>query len=99
MHGRGSSERDILGVAAHLPAGPAYAAVRAPIAEGGGPTTDRARDRLRRGPRLSGPLSFTEAGRAVEAVTAAAEIIDCRYDNYRSRLPDVVADNTSDSGE
>lgn len=36
LHGRGSNEREILGLAAHLPAGPAYAAVRAPIAEGGG---------------------------------------------------------------
>jgi phospholipase/carboxylesterase len=36
LHGRGSTETDILGLAAHLPAGPAYAAVRAPIAEGGG---------------------------------------------------------------
>ena len=36
LHGRGSSERDIIGLAEHLPAGPAYAAVRAPIAEGGG---------------------------------------------------------------
>jgi len=36
LHGRGSSERDIIGLAAHLPAGPAYTAVRAPIAEGGG---------------------------------------------------------------
>ena len=36
LHGRGSHEQDIVGLAAHLPAGPAYAAVRAPIAEGGG---------------------------------------------------------------
>ena len=36
LHGRGSNESDILGLAAHLPAGPAYAAVRAPIGEGGG---------------------------------------------------------------
>ncbi len=36
LHGRGSSEQDIIGLAAHLPAGPAYAAIRAPIAEGGG---------------------------------------------------------------
>ena len=36
LHGRGSDEREILELAAHLPAGPAYAAVRAPIAEGGG---------------------------------------------------------------
>lgn len=36
LHGRGSSERGIIGLAEHLPAGPVYAAVRAPIAEGGG---------------------------------------------------------------
>lgn len=36
LHGRGSNEREILSLAGHLPAGPAYAAVRAPIAEGGG---------------------------------------------------------------
>ncbi|MFY0408738.1 alpha/beta hydrolase [Solicola sp. PLA-1-18] len=36
LHGRGSDERDIIGLASHLPAGSAYAAVRAPIAEGGG---------------------------------------------------------------
>ena len=36
LHGRGSNELDILGLAPHLPAGPEYAAVRAPIAEGGG---------------------------------------------------------------
>jgi phospholipase/carboxylesterase len=36
LHGRGSHEQDIIGLADHLPAGPSYAAVRAPIAEGGG---------------------------------------------------------------
>ena len=36
LHGRGSSEQDIIGLASHLADGPAYAAVRAPIAEGGG---------------------------------------------------------------
>ena len=36
LHGRGSSEQDIVGLAQGLPAGPAYAAVRAPITEGGG---------------------------------------------------------------
>lgn len=36
LHGRGSHEREILALADHLPAGPAYAAVRAPIVEGGG---------------------------------------------------------------
>ncbi len=36
LHGRGSHEREILALATRLPEGPAYAAVRAPIAEGGG---------------------------------------------------------------
>ena len=36
LHGRGSHEADIIGLAEQLPEGPAYAAVRAPIAEGGG---------------------------------------------------------------
>lgn len=36
LHGRGSNERDIIGLADRLPGGTAYAAVRAPIAEGGG---------------------------------------------------------------
>ena len=36
LHGRGSNEQDILSLASHLPTGPAYAAVRAPITEGGG---------------------------------------------------------------
>ncbi|MBI2706620.1 MAG: serine esterase [Actinobacteria bacterium] len=36
LHGRGSNEGDIISLADHLPDGVAYAAVRAPIAEGGG---------------------------------------------------------------
>jgi phospholipase/carboxylesterase len=36
LHGRGSSEQDIIGLAEHLPEGASYVAVRAPIAEGGG---------------------------------------------------------------
>jgi phospholipase/carboxylesterase len=36
LHGRGSHEGEIIGLAQALPAGAAYAAVRAPIAEGGG---------------------------------------------------------------
>src|SRR4051794_36343643 len=36
LHGRGSDEREIVALADHLPSGPAYAAVRAPIAEGAG---------------------------------------------------------------
>jgi len=36
LHGRGSHEREILALADHLPVGPTYAAVRAPIADNGG---------------------------------------------------------------
>ena len=36
LHGRGSNEDDIISLANYLPVGPAYAAIRAPIAEGGG---------------------------------------------------------------
>jgi phospholipase/carboxylesterase len=36
LHGRGSDETDIIALADHLPDGYLYAAVRAPIAEGGG---------------------------------------------------------------
>ncbi|MBT0768055.1 hypothetical protein KIH74_03920 [Kineosporia sp. J2-2] len=36
LHGRGSNEADIIGLAGHLPEGAEYLAVRAPIAEGGG---------------------------------------------------------------
>lgn len=36
LHGRGADEAGIIGLADHLPAGPSYVAVRAPIAEGGG---------------------------------------------------------------
>ncbi len=36
LHGRGADEAGIVGLADHLPVGPSYAAVRAPISEGGG---------------------------------------------------------------
>jgi phospholipase/carboxylesterase len=36
LHGRGAHEREILAMVDHLPVGPAYAAVRAPITEGSG---------------------------------------------------------------
>lgn len=36
LHGRGSSEADIIGLARHLPTGLAYAAVRAPLSAGSG---------------------------------------------------------------
>jgi len=36
LHGRGADEKGIIGQADHLPTGPSYAAVRAPIVEGDG---------------------------------------------------------------
>lgn len=36
LHGRGSNEQEIISLAPHLPEGLMYAAVRAPIGEGGG---------------------------------------------------------------
>lgn len=36
LHGRGSNEQEIATLVDHLPSGPEYAAVRAPIGEGGG---------------------------------------------------------------
>jgi len=36
LHGRGSNEQEIVGLADRLPVGPVYAALRAPIAEGSG---------------------------------------------------------------
>ncbi|MFJ9317115.1 alpha/beta hydrolase [Pimelobacter simplex] len=36
LHGRGADESSIIALADHLPPGPSYVAVRAPIAEGGG---------------------------------------------------------------
>src|SRR3954469_3153280 len=36
LYGRGADEAGIIGLAPHLPSGPSYAAVRAPIEEGGG---------------------------------------------------------------
>lgn len=36
LHGRGSDETGIINLAGHLPAGPSYAAVRAPVPAGGG---------------------------------------------------------------
>jgi 2-oxo-3-hexenedioate decarboxylase len=50
------------------------------------------------GAPMSSPLTLEEASRVVDAVTVAAEVIDSRYEGYRFRLPDVVADNTSAAG-
>ena len=47
---------------------------------------------------LASPVTLSEAARVIDAVTVAAEVLDSRYDGYRFRLPDVVADNTSAAG-
>jgi 2-oxo-3-hexenedioate decarboxylase len=47
---------------------------------------------------LAGRVTMPEALGAVEAVCAALEIIDSRYENFKFSLTDVVADNSSASG-
>lgn len=44
---------------------------------------------------LEGPASVTSVLAATEVVFAAMDILDSRYENYRFKLPDVVADNCS----
>ena len=44
---------------------------------------------------LQGPVSPAQALLAVEGVSAALEILDSRYKNFKFSLPDVVADNAS----
>ncbi len=46
---------------------------------------------------LSGVVTREQALAAVDAVAAALEIIDSRYENFRFTLGDVVADNASSS--
>lgn len=53
---------------------------------------------FRLGHDLDRPLRFWTAHRAVDALCAAAEVIDSRYSGYSFRLPDVLADNTSAAG-
>jgi len=42
-----------------------------------------------------GPATVTSVLAATEAVFAAIDVLDSRYDNFRFKLPDVVADNAS----
>jgi 2-oxo-3-hexenedioate decarboxylase len=44
---------------------------------------------------LEGPATVTSVLAATEAVFAAVDILDSRYEDYRFTLPDVVADNCS----
>lgn len=46
---------------------------------------------------LTGTVNYDEALAAVDAVAAALEVIDSRYENFRFALGDVVADNASSS--
>ena len=47
---------------------------------------------------LEAPASVTSVLAATEGVLAALEILDSRYEGFRFRLPDVVADNASAAG-
>lgn len=47
---------------------------------------------------LDGPLTRAEAASYVGAVHLALEVLDSRYDGYRFRLADVLADATSAAG-
>lgn len=44
------------------------------------------------------PIAIEDVPTYVDSVLLAAEILDSRYADYRFRLPDVVADNTSAAG-
>ena len=47
---------------------------------------------------LAEPVDLDRAHAAVESVAVAAEVIDSRFADFRFRLPDVLADNTSAAG-
>lgn len=47
---------------------------------------------------LDAPLTLQSAAGTVDAVAAAAEVIDSRYTGFGFRLADVLADNTSAAG-
>jgi len=47
---------------------------------------------------LEGNVTHLEAGAAIEGVAAAIEILDSRFKNFKFRMTDVIADNSSSSG-
>jgi 2-keto-4-pentenoate hydratase len=49
------------------------------------------------GREIRPPATITSVLEATEAVLAAVEVLDSRYEDFRFRLPDVVADNASGS--
>jgi 2-oxo-3-hexenedioate decarboxylase len=49
------------------------------------------------GRELRAPATITSVLEATEAVLAAVEVLDSRYEDFRFQLPDVIADNASAS--
>ena len=49
------------------------------------------------GRKLEAPATIASVLEATEAVFAAIEVLDSRYEDFRFRLPDVIADNASGS--
>jgi 2-keto-4-pentenoate hydratase len=49
------------------------------------------------GRELRAPATITSVLEATDAVLAAVEVLDSRYEDFRFRLPDVIADNASGS--
>lgn len=49
------------------------------------------------GKPLSGPVTSLEAFAAIDGIAAAIEIIDSRFRNFKFRITDVIADNSSSS--
>ena len=49
------------------------------------------------GKELKAPATITSVLDATKAVFAAIEVLDSRYEDFRFRLPDVIADNASGS--
>jgi 2-oxo-3-hexenedioate decarboxylase len=47
---------------------------------------------------VAAPATVTSVLAATEAVFAAVDVLDSRYEDFRFRLPDVVADNASAAG-
>jgi 2-keto-4-pentenoate hydratase len=47
---------------------------------------------------MSRPATVTSVLAATEAVFGAVDILDSRYENFRFKLPDVVADNANAGG-
>lgn len=53
---------------------------------------------FRLGRDLDTPATVTSVLAATESVFAAVDVLDSRYDDFRFRLPDVIADNASAGG-